>query len=418
MSQLPVPSAPARAPLCRRPEGRLIAGVASGLAVHLGLKVSHVRIAFALLALFSGAGILAYAALWILMPREGVVDEAAGLEAATRSGMRPAIAESATRPDSGIVVAGGLVIVGLMWLFVSGGVVPGGLFWPMVIGGVGVVVIWLQVDERVAARATSEGGGWLGRFSRGGGSMSILRLVGGLVLVGAGISWILATQVGLAELPAVLGASGVLLAGVAVVTAPWLAQQRARLRQADAERLRAEARADMAAHLHDSVLQTLALIQRQAGDAQTVAQLARRQERELRTWLYGESTRAASLRSALREIAADVEARFAIDVELVCVGDVEVDDRVAAMVQATGEAVTNAAKHSGAPRVDVFAEVDDGRVEVFVRDRGAGFDPDDLPDGRMGVRQSIRARMERYGGTATIRSAPGEGTEVKVEIGL
>ncbi|NHB85603.1 hypothetical protein G7085_16075 [Tessaracoccus sp. HDW20] len=146
-----------------------------------------------------------------------------------------------------------------------------------------------------------------------------------------------------------LGASAVLIAGLLVVAAPWLYQQRARVRRADADRLRAEARADMAAHLHDSVLQTLALIQRQADDPATVAQLARRQERELRTWLYGETTRASSLRSALRELAADVEGRFEVDVEVVCVGDAQVDDALQALIQATGEAITNAAKHSGPP---------------------------------------------------------------------
>lgn len=418
MTDLPVPTAPPRAPLQRRPEGRVIAGVASGLASHLGVPVAQVRLAFLVLALFSGAGVLAYGALWVLLPRAAAQAEAAGLEAATRSGMRPQAEPAAWGVDSGLMVAGGMVVVGLLWLFVAGGVVPAGLFWPVVIGGIGVIVIWLQVDERVGRSGVAPGAGWWGRVSRGGGTMSLVRLVGGLLLVGAGTSWILATQVGLTQLPGVLGASGVLLAGLVVVAAPWLAQQRTRVRQADAERLRAEARADMAAHLHDSVLQTLALIQRQAGDAQTVATLARRQERELRTWLYGEATRAASLRSALREVAADVEGRFAVDVELVCVGDADIDDRVQALVQATREAVTNAAKHSGAPRVDVYAEVDDGRVEVFVRDRGAGFDPDDVPEGRMGVRESIRGRMERYGGSATVRSSPGDGTEVKVEIAL
>jgi signal transduction histidine kinase len=173
----------------------------------------------------------------------------------------------------------------------------------------------------------------------------------------------------------------------------------------------------MAAHLHDSVLQTLALIQRQADDPAAVAQLARKQERELRTWLYGETARAASLRSALREIVVDVEGRFPVDVELVCVGDADVDSRVEALVRAVGEAVTNAAKHSGAPRIDVYAEAEEGHVEVFVRDRGKGFDPDVVPPGRMGVRESIMARMERHGGTASIRSEPGHGTEVRVEIG-
>ncbi|MHA6511162.1 ATP-binding protein [Tessaracoccus sp. Z1128] len=418
MTELPVPIAPARAPLRRQAEGKVIAGVATGLAAHLGVKVSHVRLGFLVMALFSGAGVLAYGALWVLMPRGAADAEPTGLAAASRSGMRPQRAEDLAAADSGVLIAGGMLVVGLLWLFVSGGVIPTGLFWPMVVGGVGVIVIWLQVDERVAPR---ERGGRMGlwtRVTRGGGAMSVVRLVGGLALVGAGTSWILATQVGLSQLPGVLGASGVLLAGLLVVAAPWLYQQRNRLRQADAERLRAEARADMAAHLHDSVLQTLALIQRQADDAATVAGLARRQERELRTWLYGESTRASSLRSALRDLVAEVEADFAVDVELVCVGDAEVDDRVEALILAVGEAVTNAAKHSGAPRVDVYAEVDAGGVEVFVRDRGMGFDVGAVPEDRRGVRESIRARMERYGGSATVRSGPGQGTEVKMEIGV
>lgn len=417
MTELPVPIAPARVPLRRQSEGKVIAGVATGLASHLGVRVAHVRLGFLVMALFSGAGVLAYGALWVLMPRATGEGEPVGLAAASRSGMRPQRVET-QGADSGLLVAGGMLVVGLLWLFVSGGVISTSLFWPMVVGGVGVIVIWLQVDERVTPRPARTGrGGLWSRVARGGGAMSIVRLVGGLLLVGAGTSWILATQVGLSQLPGVLGASGVLLAGVLVVAAPWLYQQRGRVRRADAERLRAEARADMAAHLHDSVLQTLALIQRQASDPVTVAGLARRQERELRTWLYGESTRAASFRSALRAVVADVEADFAVDVELVCVGDVAVDDRVEALVLAVGEAVTNAAKHSGSPRVDVYAEVDGPRIEVFIRDRGRGFDVDAVPEGRMGVRESIKARMDRYGGSAAIRSGP-EGTEVKVEIAI
>ena len=202
----------------------------------------------------------------------------------------------------------------------------------------------------------------------------------------------------------------------ATTIAPARSPRRSRICRAEAEKVRAEARADMAAHLHDSVLQTLALIQRQSDDPATVAQLARRQERELRTWLYGDQVRAASLKSALTEIVADVEAKFPVDVELVVVGDLSVDDKVDALIQATREAVTNAAKHSGAPRVDVYAEVDGDQTEVFIRDRGKGFDPDNVAEGRMGVRQSIKARMERYGGTATIRSGEGDGTEVKLRI--
>ena len=416
MSDLPVPQErPARTPLRRNQDGRMIAGVASALARHLNLSVGLIRMAFVIAALFSGVGVLAYGALWVLVPRDrGVVAEAPGLETASRRGMRPTRV-AFPKPDDGILVSGGLIVIGLLWLFVSGGTVPAGIFWPAVIGGAGVIVIWLQVDER-SETATPRGSIWQ-RLTRGGGAMSIVRLVGGLVLVVAGISMILATQVGLAQLPGVLGASAVLIAGLLVVAAPWLYQQRARVRRAEADRLRAEARADMAAHLHDSVLQTLALIQRQADDPGTVATLARRQERELRTWLYGETTRAASLRSALTELSQDVEGRFEIDVEVVCVGDAQVDDRLQALIQATGEAITNAAKHSGASRVDVYAEVEGERVEVFVRDRGKGFDPEEVPAGRMGVRESITARMERHGGKASIRSEPGSGTEVRLEIG-
>ena len=145
------------------------------------------------------------------------------------------------KPDDGILVSGGLIVIGLLWLFVSGGTVPAGIFWPAVIGGAGVIVIWLQVDER-SETATPRGSIWQ-RLTRGGGAMSIVRLVGGLVLVVAGISMILATQVGIAQLPGVLGASAVLIAGLLVVAAPWLYQQRARVRRAEADRLRAEARA-------------------------------------------------------------------------------------------------------------------------------------------------------------------------------
>lgn len=416
MTQLPAaPDAPARAPLRRQADGRMIAGVASALSRHLGLNLGLVRLAFIIASLFSGIGVVAYGALWVLIPRDGSPALVApGLETATRRGMRPASAP-VVKPDGGVLVSGGLLTVGLLWLFVSGGAVPAGIFWPVVIGGAGVILIWLQVDER-SGQAPASGNMWQ-RFSRGGGAMSVLRLIGGLVLVVMGISLILATQVGIAQLPGVFGASVVLIAGLLVVAAPWLYQQRSRVRRADADRLRAEARADMAAHLHDSVLQTLALIQRQASDPVTVAGLARRQERELRTWLYGETTRASSLRSALRELAADVESRFEIDVEMVCVGDAQVDDRLEALILAAGEAITNAAKHSGAPRVDVYAEVEDERVEVFVRDRGRGFDPAQVPSGHMGVRESITARMERYGGRATIKSEPGTGTEVRLEIG-
>jgi signal transduction histidine kinase len=172
----------------------------------------------------------------------------------------------------------------------------------------------------------------------------------------------------------------------------------------------------MAAHLHDSVLQTLALIQRQADDPKAVQQLARRQERELRTWLYGEEAQTETLKVALMAAAAEVEDEWAVPVEVVMVGDCDTSDALQALVRATREAMVNAAKHSGADKVDVYAEVDEERVEVFIRDRGKGFDVAAVADDRMGVKGSIINRMARHGGTATLRSEPGYGTEVRLEI--
>ena len=164
------------------------------------------------------------------------------------------------------------------------------------------------------------------------------------------------------------------LAGLAIVLAPWLHRSRSALNEARAAKVRADARADMAAHLHDSVLQTLALIQRQADDPKAVQQLARRQERELRTWLYGDELPETTLKAALTAAAAEVEDERGIPVELVVVGDCETSDPVQALVRAAREAMVNAAKHSGADKIDVYAEVTDELVEVFVRDRGQGFD--------------------------------------------
>jgi len=190
------------------------------------------------------------------------------------------------------------------------------------------------------------------------------------------------------------------------------------------ERIRSEERADMAAHLHDSVLQTLALIQRHADAPQQARSLARRQERELRAWLY-ESRRSSpgdtdpdSLAAALDRVTDEVEADHGVAVDVVVVGDCRVDEHVDALVAAVREAVLNAAKHSDAAEVSVYAEVADGRVEAFVRDRGRGFDPAAVNGDRRGITHSIVRRMARHGGRAEVHSTPGEGTEVTFELTL
>lgn len=410
---LPAPPPPPVPALTRDPAQRRIAGVASGLSQHLGVSARLVRALFVVLALVWGIGLALYAVMWVFVPVRKEI-EAPGLESASRRGFRST--EDKTAPlDPALMLAGAVLLVGVLWLFVIGNDFSSTVFWPLVIGAVGVAVLWMRVDDPRAAKPQAGGSRWQ-RFITGAGVFGVLRLVGGLLLVSFGLSWLLATQVGFSALPPVLASSAILVAGLVVVAAPWLQRQRLKVRSATDEKLRAEARADMAAHLHDSVLQTLALIQRRAEDPVAVATLARRQERELRTWLYGEPPKPTSFKGALLVVCDEVEVKFSVDVELVCVGDVPVDPRVEAMVQAAGEAVTNAAKHSGAPRIDVFAEVDQDVVEVFVRDRGKGFDQASVPDGRMGVRESIKARMQRHGGSATIRSAPGEGTEVRLEM--
>jgi signal transduction histidine kinase len=203
-----------------------------------------------------------------------------------------------------------------------------------------------------------------------------------------------------------------------VIFAPWIVRLVRSLASERAQRIRSQERAEMAAHLHDSVLQTLAMVQRRAGEPQDVAALARRQERELRAWLAGRPSpgQAAGLAPALEAAAAEVEERHGVPVEVVAVGDRPLDDGAEAVVAAAREAMTNAAKFGGGSPVDVYAESSSERLQVFVRDRGPGFDPTAVPADRRGVRESIVGRMARHGGRATITSAPGAGTEVELVI--
>jgi signal transduction histidine kinase len=220
------------------------------------------------------------------------------------------------------------------------------------------------------------------------------------------------------------------LAGVAVLTVPWWVRLVRDLGEERRERIRESERAEIAAHLHDSVLQTLALIQRQSDSPREVLRLARGQERELRTWLYGargyrrggapdDPTLGAGLTEALATAAAEVEDTYALTVRPVVVGgDRLLDDGLRALVLAAREAMVNAAKHAGVDEVSVFVEVEPDEVNVFVRDRGAGFDPGAVPDDRHGLADSVRGRMERHGGTVRLRTRPGEGTEVHLCLPL
>lgn len=400
-------------------EGAMLGGVCTGLARHLGWPVMVIRAGFVALLIFQFLGVIAYGALWLLLPPESTT-AAPGLEAASRRGLRGP-ARPRRRVDWGMLVALVAFGSGLLWLVQSSGFgVSQQLFWPVAFACAGAALVWRQADSAQQKKWREEAGGkvWLAPFVARGGWPALVRVIVGLGLVGAAFGIVLAQEGHIDQLPEVMAMTTLALAGLAVVLAPWLHRSRAALNQARAEKVRADARADMAAHLHDSVLQTLALIQRHADDPKAVSQLARRQERELRSWLYEEELPETTLKAALTAAAAEVEDERGVPVDVVVVGDCDTSDQVQALVRAVREALVNAAKHSGADKIDVYAEVDDDRVEVFVRDRGQGFDLDGVGEDRMGVKGSILDRMERHGGKASIRSRPGEGTEVRLEITL
>jgi signal transduction histidine kinase len=397
-------------------EGAWLGGVCTGLARHLGWPLLAVRIAFVALATFQFLGVIAYGALWLLLPPESTV-KAPGLESAGRAGMRDP-SRPKRRIDWGMLLALFALGVGLLLIMQNTGLgVSSQLFWPVAFACAGAALVWRQADTEQQKRWRDEAGGkaWLAPFVARGGWPALVRVIVGLGLVGAAFGIVIAQQGQIANLPEVMAMTMLALAGLAIVLAPWLHRSRSALNQARAEKVRADARADMAAHLHDSVLQTLAMIQRQADDPKAVQQLARRQERELRNWLYGDELHEATLKAALTSAAAEVEDERGVPVELVMVGDCDTSEEIQALVRAAREAMVNAAKHSGAEKIDVYAEVDEESVEVFVRDRGHGFDVEAVAEDRMGVKGSIIDRMARHGGSAAIRSAS-DGTEVRLEI--
>jgi len=409
------PTTPAHPRAVRVSDGAWLGGVCSGMAAHLGVPVLVFRLGFVALFCTQFIGALLYAVLWLVLPTTPV-HQAPGLEAHTRAGMRPAT--GGPQPgDVAAVVALGTLGVGVLWLVqLSGWGVPPGIFWPVTAACVGAALVWRQADQGRMNPDRTGSRSWLDRLLAGGGWPAVLRIAVGLALVAAAITMIIVTQGDLTQLPQILAMTALALAGLSVVLAPWVSRSRAALEEARQARAQADARADVAAHLHDSVLQTLALIQKQSGDARTVEALARRQERELRHWLYGEEADQATLKAALTTAAAEVEDEHAVPIEVVVVGDHDLTPALRALVQAAREAMVNAARHSGDDKVDTYAEVDGPQVEVFVRDRGRGFDLDQVADDRQGVRGSIIGRMARHGGRARIRSSPGDGTEVRLEM--
>ena len=385
---------------------RWIAGVAGGLAEHTGQPAWVFRLAFVATVPIGGVGLIAYVLMWLFLPLQFEPSEAA----------RPTDSPGHLRSGTDLAGLLGIVALGLgalLALSALGAPVRVSLWAPVVLVGAGVVVLWRQGDEaqRVmsAERAVPESIRQALAFDRG----MWIRILVGLGLLVLGVVGILVPRIDLLDAAQALLAAAAVTAGLAVISVPWISAW-SRARQADRyAAIRAEERAAMAARVHDSVLQTLTLIQRRADDPREVTRLARAEERALRSWLYAPVGPSGSLAAALAEVVAETETDYDVRIDLVTVGDAMVDERLAALVAATREAVVNVAKHADASAT-VYAEVDDAQVEVNVKDRGRGFDPDAIDADRLGVRRSIVARVEAAGGVASVRSAPGEGTEVRL----
>ncbi len=397
--------------LTRRREYYILGGVAGGIADHLHVRVLWVRVAFVLLTLMAGAGVLAYGLLWIFVPQASADSPAP----------RPA-SPIERRQAMGIAAVGVAILIVVAGLGLGDSL--GAVLGPLGLATIGAAFIWREADEARRARWRRTAAGIVGP-SRG----SWLRLIGGCLLVIGGLSVFALGQLDFTAVRSALLAVVLTLVGVAVITIPWWVRLVRDLGDERQGRIRERERAEIAAHLHDSVLQTLALIQRQAGDGKEVQRLARSQERQLRTWLYGPAGYAAghgaadspapvdqTFAASLAEAAGEVEDTYNKSVTPVIVGDAAMDQHLNALVAAAREAMVNAAKHAQVEEISVYAEIEDGTASVFVRDRGVGFDPAVVGSDRRGLVESIRGRMERHGGTATVRSSPGNGTEVELTI--
>ena len=390
----------------RPADRRVVAGVAAGLAEHLGVPVVWVRLGFVVATWFNGAGIIAYVLLWRFLPLSEP-ELAAGLESAERRGLRSGGSRLGGR-EMLQTIAVALVGAGVLLLLqLTGRGVSSGLLLPLLAVVVGVVVIWRQFDDAALKH-------WVRQTS---GFGSALRVAAGVALIVVAAIYFVTQERGWGALVDLASATVIALFGIGLILGPWVAVLLGDLGRERRERIRSQERADVAAHLHDSVLQTLALVQKNAHDPGAVATLARRQERDLRSWLYGGPVVPdGSLGAALRAAAAEVEEAHHVPVEVVVVGDAPLDADCIALTRAAREAMTNAAKHARVDRVDVYVEAGTVQVDVFIRDRGVGFDLDSVAEDRLGVRASIVDRMERHGGTASVRSAIGEGTEVHLSL--
>lgn len=378
-------------------EQPVVLGVASDIARRLRLDPIAVRLAFLTLAVAGGVGVALYLVLWLLnLP--GTPDQT------PRSGER-----------SRLVGTFGLVTATAGMLLVIRQKAPGfadQVVWPTALVASGLMLAWHQLLPSGASEDSESSGG----------TMSVVvRVGGGTVLLAAGLSFLLAANLSIGAARDAIMASAAVAGGVLLMFGPWVIRLAQSASHERTQRIRADERAEMAVHLHDSVLQTLTLMQKQASDPAAMASLARRQERELRRWLYGpgdpfSGTERRDLAEELEHVVGNIEDTHLIRVETVTVGNALMSESMIPLVAATREALINAAKFSGERQVSLYAQVNPDAVEVYVRDRGRGFDRALVPDDRRGLTESIEGRIHRAGGTATVKSAPGEGTEIHLRV--
>lgn len=378
----------------------VLLGVAGALATRFQLEPIAVRLAFFTLAVAGGWGVVLYFALWLLWRRGQTVQ-----------------APSATPERSVTTRTVGVILVMVGTLLILRGRSPGaldGVVWPMALVSSGLMLAW---DQLIPARPAEPGHRTSEASTR---RSAALRVGGGALLLAAGLGFLLATNVTINAARDAAIASLVVVAGLLLMLGPWVLRLAYDAGDERDRRIRADERAEVAAHLHDSVLQTLTLMQKQASDPEAMAMLARHQERELRRWLYGprqdDHDAPGDFVEELEAVVADVEDRHRVRIDAVTVGDTTVDTALQSVVAATREALVNAARFSGERQISLYVQVSEETAEVFVRDRGHGFDRSTVPHDRAGIRESIEGRMRRAGGTGEVSSIPGTGTEVHLRL--
>jgi len=371
----------------RSREDRRVAGIAGGIALRIGVGTVFVRAAFLALIFAYGLGGVVYLILWaIALDTDAVVDQPR--------------AHAVGRQQVALLLMFTGVVVTLMvlgwWIFPA-------VTIPTTVLMFGVAGILDRGEESAGPLTQEERPRYL------------QVLLGSALIFAAIVVFATSSQAELASVGGLLAGFAMGIGGLGFVFSGWVGRLFGDLTSEREARVRGEERADFAAHLHDSVLQTLALIQR-SNDPAEMNVLARGQERELRDWLYTPTKDGPEhLSESLQERADRVERDHRVPVEVIVVADIPMTGELSVLSAAAGEAMTNAARHSGTDQVSVYAEQVDGVVEVFVTDHGSGFEEAAVPQDRKGISESIRGRMQRAGGKVTISTGE-DGTEVALSL--